>query len=214
MIRPEHFLVTSPGNSVSMRVEAPESATLECRPWPLDDAARGVDNTLPPEVAQGICPACLLRAGLEPASEPPGDRRREVTLRLRADASGPCAGEPGAVDRLDSQGPASRHGDRRCRCRRHQAIVRRDARAGRAGRPLPALRRDRPRRHGGGAEGPRHRPGPRPGRQGLAGEPPARSPSWCGGSSRRRRSAASSSIPGSCRCTSWAPSPTAGPTSP
>ena len=34
------------------------------------------------------------------------------------------------------------------------------------------------------------------------------------GSSRRRRSAASSSIRASCRSTSWAPSPTAGPTSP
>ena len=42
----------------------------------------------------------------------------------------------------------------------------------------------------------------------------ATTPTWSAGSSRRRRSAASSSTPGSCRSTSWAPSPTAGPTSP
>ena len=40
----------------------------------------------------------------------------------------------------------------------------------RDGRPLPAVRRDRPRRHGRGPARPRRRPGPRPGRQGAAGE--------------------------------------------
>ena len=39
----------------------------------------------------------------------------------------------------------------------------------------------------------------------------ATSPSWSAGSSRKPRSAASSSIRGSCRSTSWARSPTAGP---
>ena len=39
----------------------------------------------------------------------------------------------------------------------------------------------------------------------------ATSPSWSAGSSRRPRSAASSSTRASCRSTSWAPSPTAGP---
>ena len=38
-------------------------------------------NTLPPDVAQGLCPACLLRAGLEPASEQPsgGSAGEDVT---------------------------------------------------------------------------------------------------------------------------------------
>ena len=40
------------------------------------------------------------------------------------------------------------------------------------------------------------------------------SPTSSAASSRRRRSAASCSIPASCRSTSWAPSPTAGPISP
>ena len=42
----------------------------------------------------------------------------------------------------------------------------------------------------------------------------AANPTWSAGSSRRRRSAASSSIPASCRSTSWAPSATRALTSP
>ena len=53
---------------------------------------------------------------------------------------------------------------------RRQAGVRRHAVEGRDRRPLPALRRDRPRRHGGRAARPRCRSGPRPGGQGAAGE--------------------------------------------
>ena len=53
---------------------------------------------------------------------------------------------------------------------RRQAEVRRHAAEGRGRRPLPASRRDRPRRHGGRAARPRRRPGPRPGGQGAAGE--------------------------------------------
>ena len=63
-------------------------------------------------------------------------------------------------------------------------------------------------------QGPRRRPGPRPGRQGAAGDAPGTAPSWCGASSRRRRSAASCSTPASSRSTSWAGCRTAGPTSP
>ena len=70
--------------------------------------------------------------------------------------------------------------------------------------PLPALRRDRPRRHGRRAQGPRPRPRPRPGRQGPAREAHATTPTWSAGSSRRPRSPASSSTPGSSRSTSWA----------
>ena len=39
-------------------------------------------NSLPPEITQGLCPACLLRAGLEPASEQPpgGSAGEDVTF--------------------------------------------------------------------------------------------------------------------------------------
>ena len=55
-------------------------------------------------------------------------------------------------------------------CARREAEVRRHADEDADRRPLPALRRDRPRRHGGGAARPGRRPGPRPGGQGAAGE--------------------------------------------
>ena len=41
--------------------------------------------------------------------------------------------------------------------------------------PVPASGRDRPRRHGGDPQGPRRRPGPRPGDQGAAGIAPGQS---------------------------------------
>ena len=93
-------------------------------------------------------------------------------LRLRAHAPWPRAGEPGAVDRLDSPGLAARYGGRRRGRGGDQAVIRGDARPGRAWGPLPALRRDRARRDGGGAQGTRPRFGSRPGGEGVAREPP------------------------------------------
>ncbi len=88
--------------------------------------------------------------------------------RVRAHQPRSCARDPGPRDRLDTPHPLARYGQRRHGRRGHQAVVARDAAALRAGRSLPALRRDRPRRHGRRPQGPRRRPGPRPGRQGPA----------------------------------------------
>ena len=95
-----------------------------------------------------------------------------------------------------------------------QTSLDRNARAGRTARPLPALRRDRPRRHGRRPAGPRRRPGQGPRRQGAARGAQGQARAGHAGSSRRRRSAASCSTRASCRSTRSAASPTAGRSSP
>ena len=83
------------------------------------------------------------------------------------------ARRPGVLETLtDSFGPVPRVllRDTEARAPDRPPGVGRGPRAARRRRPLPALRRDRPRRHGGGAQGARPRPRPRAGRQGPAGE--------------------------------------------
>ena len=114
--------------------------------------------------------------------------------RANSDPAGQCPRDPGQLDRLGAQSRASRHGSRPDRFRHDQSRVRRDALARRTGRPLPALRRDRPRRHGRRPPGTRPRPGPRPGRQGLARKPRRQAGDAApvrGGSADRRPVAAS-----------------------
>ena len=148
--------------------------------------------------------ACLL--GRRRSTRPRHRARRPSTCPRSASVLARLAETIGSVPRV-----LLRDTERRARDPGGPAVVPRDARGD---RPLPAPRRDRPRRHGRRPQGPRPRPGPRPGRQGPARGAPATTPSWSAGSSRRRRSAASSSTRASCRSTSWASSPTAGRTSP
>ena len=119
----------------------------------------------PAAAPAGLCPRCLLGrldgpglsdGGDVDATRRPRRARRGVletlaaTRRARSRAS--CSATPTAA----TEPPAG------------PARVARDARAGRPPGAAPALRRDRPRRHGGRAQGPRPRPRPRPGRQGPA----------------------------------------------
>ena len=187
-----------------MRPPARTGTTMSERPT-CPDCGR----PCPPGSPRNLCPRCLMRAGLggdaRSVSRHDGD---PVTVDVRPPAA---SWTRSPSHRPRPPRPAPRHRARR----RARPLVRPgspempDAR-----RPLPALRRDRPRRHGRRPQGPRPRPRPRPGRQGPAASSTATTPSWSAGSSRRRRSAASSSTPGSSRSTSWAPSPTAGRTSP
>ena len=93
----------------------------------------------PPDVPTGTCPACLLRAGLERELRPPRRWTTRTTTRSPSASSRPA---PAGCWRAwrDSIGsiprvllPDTAH--RRPRCRRHQAVVGRDARA----RPSAAI---------------------------------------------------------------------------
>jgi hypothetical protein len=167
-------------------------------------------NPLPPDVAQGICPACMLRAGLEPASEqPPGE---EVTFGFEPTRPGhvleSLARSIGSIPRVLL--PDTAADDARA------AVIKPSSDE----MPAPAECNDRYQlfgeiagRDGGSSQGARSRPGPRPGGQGPARVPPGEARPGAAvrrGSADRRPAPASR---GSCRSTSWAPSPTAGPIS-
>ena len=130
-------------------------------------------KVLPSDALEGICLACTLRAGPEPDTRPAADGSSGENVTFSFEPVQPGHVLESLARSIGSMPSvlASRHGDRRHRFRHQPAVVRRDALARRAWRPLPALRRDRARRHGGRPQGPRPRPGPRPGRQGLARKP-------------------------------------------
>ena len=137
------------------------------------------DRPTLPAIAVDRCPPTPRRAlpGL-PAPRGPGAglrrrtagrlRRRRGHLRLRAGPSGPVletlARSIGSVPRVLLPDTATDDAG--------VAVIKPSSAEmpapGRARRPLPALRRDRPRRHGRRPQGPRPRPRPRPGRQGPA----------------------------------------------
>ena len=122
---------------------------------------------LPADAPRGLCPRCLLREGLDGDAlslSCPGE------LGATVDLGGPRrAGDARRHRRPGAARPAPRHRPRRRAARRRPAA--RDAAADPSVR-LPDRRRDRPRRHGRRAQGPRPRPRPRRGRQGPARRPP------------------------------------------
>ena len=127
-------------------------------------------SALPPRAPEGLCPRCLLRAGLGGDSLAL-DRTGEVaaTVELAAEAHG--GGVLATI--AASLGPVPRVLLRDTDLGPEPPLVRPGAEAGdrRLG-PLPDRRRDRPRRHGGRAQGPRPRPRPRRRRQGAPRRPP------------------------------------------
>ncbi len=167
-------------------------------------------NTLPPDVGQGLCPACLLGAGLEPASEePPGE---ELTFGFEPIHPGhvleSLARSIGSIPRVLLPDTANDDAG--------VAVIKPSSDE----MPAPAEGGSRYQLFGEIARGGMGAV--------LRGAIPTwaatwrsrscsratrTSPSWCAGSWRKHKSAASSSTPASCRSTSWAPSPTAGPTS-
>ena len=176
------------------------------------DLCTGCGSPLPPQTSKGMCPTCL-QYGLDDGSSAEG-RVLFSPARLRDGSALPAPARSSVMARI-----AESIGDvphillrdteilERARADR-QAVVTGDALSGRTYRSLPALRRDRPRRHGG-----------RPARAAMstwAGTSPSRScstliettPTWCADSSRRPRSAASCSTPASCQSTSSGASPT------
>ena len=185
--------------------------------WRPADASRDtlpdLRLQLPGRAPSGLCPRCLIRAGLD----------ADALSLAHAGQDGPTtatrAGPPSVLDTLAATlGPVPR-------------VLLRDTEP--ATGPGPLVQPGSPEMPDAG------RP---PGRLQLLGEiarggmgavlkgrdptsaatwpsrscssATATSPSWSAGSSRRPRSAASSSTRASCRSTSWAPSPTAGRTSP
>ena len=170
---------------------------------PMPRLRRDPTRALPAGALPGVPHAAgPRRPGPQPLA--PGARRH-----LRAAARRPGHHRP--VHRPGPPRPAPRHrAGRGARADRPPARGRRR----RPLDPLPDRRRDRPRRHGRHPQGPRPRPRPRRGASRCSATTSATTPTWSAGSSRRRRSAASSSTPASCRSTSWAPSPTAGRSSP
>ena len=131
-------------------------------------------NPLPSDAPEGTCPACMLRAGLEPDSEPPpdGSAGEDVTFGFEPTQPGhvleSLARSIGPIPRVLLPDTATDDAG--------VAVIKPSSdempAPGGAWRPLPALRRDRAGRDGGGPQGARPRPGPRPGRQGPAREPP------------------------------------------
>ena len=184
--------------------------------WPTPTVAPSAAPYFHPTRTKGLCPRCLLQQGLDSDAislargGPPAPVMSLDSGPVGTSALARVAETIGPVPRVLLRDTEPATGPRS----RRPARLARAARARRPRRPAPAPRRDRPRRHGRHPQGPRHRPGPRPGRQGPARDSTATTPSWSAASSRRRRSPASCSTPASCRSTSWAPSPTAGPTSP
>ena len=92
---------------------------------------------LPPDARTGTCPACLLRAGLEPGSAPRRSMPRTAT-RSRSASSRPApAGCSRASPARSARSPASSCPTRPTTTgrRRHQAVVARDA----AARPSAAI---------------------------------------------------------------------------
>ena len=143
-------------------------------------------NTLPPDVGQGLCPACLLGAGLEPASEePPGE---ELTFGFEPIHPGhvleSLARSIGSIPRVLLPDTANDDAG--------VAVIKPSSDE----MPAPAEGGSRYQLFGEIARGEwgrssraRSRPGPRPGGQGLAREPPGQTPVGApvrGGSTNRR----------------------------
>ena len=149
----------------------------------------------------GLCPVCLLKAGQADSGLSCELDRLELTVSLAPARSSAFANLAESLGRPAAD-PVDRHRPRRRCLAPDQTPLARDAGRERSNGSLPALRRDRPRRHGRRPQGPRRRPRPRPRRQGPARVSTATSPSSSAASSRRRRSPASSSTRASCPSTS------------
>ena len=172
---------------------------------PAENTCRRCGAQQPEDGPAGLCPGCLLRLSLDAARgrrrrgrgrAPVGRRVVPPRLGLLGEHAG-TAGRSrasGVLTDLDRAiGPVPRVLLRDGTGRDVEAGPARAPRRcpvplGRPG-PLPALRRDRPRRHGRRPDGPRRRPRPRPGRQGPPGgaprRPRGRPPVRRGGADRR-----------------------------
>ena len=171
---------------------------------------------LPPDVPTGTCPACRLRAGLETGARAlPLDDSNDDEVPFGFEPTSPgrvlesLAHSIGAIPRvlLPDTAPDDRD----------VAVIKPSSDE----MPSPGLRGDRYQLFGeiarGGMGAILKGRDPDLGRDvalKVLRDDSATTPTWSAASSRRRRSAASSSTPASSRSTSWAPSPTAGPSSP